>query len=484
MRIRNREEHKWVISLLDELSSHNKQVISRNKLRDSLSSEDYQRLERHLGDYLDDKNSVYLYTKQDEVYFQVRFRNQIFTSFDEYDDAKNLYSKLKKGLLQLDEVKGKRIKTPTKKPQTVTLEDGYKRMLEKHMNEYNAGNVKYSSYTKKDTTIKYHILPYFSGKPLCKITETDIERFVDQIRYHELSKKHKKGEEKRLSVAMQDEVLMYFKKLFKTTRRWFGVKTYIDIDDLMDDIDDSKSLKKARKRYSKEVEVIIDEVYEKALNSLFPTIKELENGIYNPVYGIMLMIYFTGMRIDEVIALTPKDFDPKTKTLSISKSISWHPNKNKTKKSYEVTTTKTWDERAILLPDSICEYLETYINRLKELSYYSDDMFIFSRLSYARTENELLYPFSLKTFSNHMNEVYVHSGLIKEGDKIPKNHTARHAFNTLLKNNHIEEYDRKIYLGHSPGSGVNEGYTHKSKEEEKRIVEIADKFCRNFVEGI
>ena len=73
---------------------------------------------------------------------------------------------------------------------------------------------------------------------------------------------------------------------------------------------------------------------------------------------------------------------------------------------------------------------------------------------------------------------------IKKGDKIPWNHTARHAFNTLLKNNHVEGYDRKVYLGHSPGSGVNEGYTHKSKEEEKRIVEIADNFCRFFVEDI
>ena len=179
---------------------------------------------------------------------------------------------------------------------------------------------------------------------------------------------------------------------------------------------------------------------------LFPSIRELENGIYNPVYGIALMIYFTGMRIDEAIALTPKDYDSVSKTLMISKSISWHPNKNKTKKSYEVTTTKTWDEREILLSDSISKYLENYINKLKELSYYSDGMFIFSRLSYARTENELLYPFSLKTFGNHMNSAYVHSGLIKEGDKIPKNHTARHAFNTLLKNYRINEYDKKNIL--------------------------------------
>ena len=32
--------------------------------------------------------------------------------------------------------------------------------------------------------------------------------------------------------------------------------------------------------------------------------------------------------------------------------------------------------------------------------------------------------------------------------------------------------------------GVNEGYTHKSREEEKKIVEIAENFCRNFVDDV
>ena len=54
----------------------------------------------------------------------------------------------------------------------------------------------------------------------------------------------------------------------------------------------------------------------------------------------------------------------------------------------------------------------------------------------------------------------------------------------MLKNNHIEEYDRKLYLGHSTGSGVNEGYTHKSPEEEKRIAEVGDRYCRFLTENI
>lgn len=190
------------------------------------------------------------------------------------------------------------------------------------------------------------------------------------------------------------------------------------------------------------------------------------------------------MRIDEAIALKPADYDPDDKKLTISKSVSWHPNKKKTKKSYEITATKTWDDRTILLPDSICRYLDNYLSKLKEMSFYSDDMFIFSRLEYARTEHERFDPFSLKTFTNHMKDAYARSGLIAENEPIPRNHSARHAFNTLLKNNHIEEYDRKAYLGHSTGTGVNEGYTHESREEEQKIVEIAEKFCRKIVDEL
>ena len=111
-------------------------------------------------------------------------------------------------------------------------------------------------------------------------------------------------------------------------------------------------------------------------------------------------------------------------------------------------------------------------------------MYLFSRLDYGRTEHNKLDPFSLKTFTKHIQMAYDHSGLSKEGKTVPRNHIARHAFNTLLKNNHVEEYDRKAYLGHSNGAGVNEGYTHKSKKEEQKIAKIVDEFCGKIVDEI
>lgn len=484
MRIGNKDEHKDIISILDSIIVNKKQVISRKMIKSRLSEDDYIRIDHHLGDYLSEKNPIYIYLRYNEIYFQIRVDNNTLSGYSDYDEAKRVYNSIREEEITVKEIKDIKKKKKSKiNSNKITLEDGFKRMLEKHLNEYEVGNVKYSSYTKKESTIKYHILPYFVDKPLAKITEGDIEDFVDQIKYRELSNRHRKNEIKKLSVAMQNEVFMYFKKIYKTTKRYFNIKTDIDIDEIMDEIVDKPNLRRARKRYNNKVGKIVENIYNDLIE-LFPAIKEIENGIYNPIVGIQLMIYFTGMRIDEVIALKPTDYNQQRKKLSIRKSISWHPNKVKTKKSYEVTATKTWDEREILLPGSICSYLEKYIKKLKELSFYSDEMFIFSRLDYARTKHEMLDPFSLKTFTNHIYKAYIKTGLITENETIPRNHIARHAFNTLLKNNHVEEYDRKAYLGHSHGNGVNEGYTHKSKEEEKRIVEISEYYCRKIVDEL
>ena len=147
---------------------------------------------------------------------------------------------------------------------------------------------------------------------------------------------------------MQSEVLMYFKKLFKTTKRWFNVDVRFDIDEILEDAIGTSGLKKAKKKYKRKVDDVVETIYED-LKRIFPSIKVLENGIYNPIYGIELMIFFTGMRIDEVTALTPKDLNSETRMLSITKSVTWHPDKEKTKKSYEVTETKEWNDRKTLL---------------------------------------------------------------------------------------------------------------------------------------
>ncbi|MBR4461582.1 MAG: tyrosine-type recombinase/integrase [Erysipelotrichaceae bacterium] len=445
------------------------------KGEEKLTEQDRKKIKEELKDYQIKNIPIYAYIKGNEVCFRIVYDNQSFPGYDDYDDAYNDYRDLKKGrktALDLKEIRTK------KQASDVTLDDGFERLLDKHTKQYKNGDLKYCSYTKKESTIKYHILPFFNKKPLILINKSDIAHFVDHIMYEELSLKHKQGEEKRLSVGMQREVLMYFKMLYKETKRWFNVETNIDIDYEVE----MPSLKKTRKLYSDKIGKIIENVYDGDLEKILRSIYKLENGAYNPIFGIMFMIYFTGMRIDEVNALTPKDFDPENKTLLITKSITWHPNKDKTSKSYEVTTTKTGAERMIMIADPICMYLENYIEMLKGLSIYSDDMFIFSRMGYARTEDGEEDPFSLKTLGYRVKAAYRDAGIMKEDGTIPKNHSARHAFNTLLKDNHIEQYDRNAYVGHSNGTSVNEGYTHKSKKEEIRITKVVEKSCRNLAD--
>ena len=442
------------------------------KPRNQLTTREKELMKKELAKYHNNNIPIYAYVKRNEVYFYILYDSKCIRGFNSYDDAYKQYLDLVSGIKtseNLIEVKKEIKKT------NITLEDGFKALLEKHHKAYLKGDLKYSSYTKKESTIKLHIIPYFKNKPVVKITKGDIARFVDHVLYDELSYHHKKGEDKKLSPYMQKEVLMYFKMLYKYTKRWYDIETTIDVDNEVE----MPTIKKARRQYSNSVGKIIEQDYDQNLKKILEKIVEIEGGIYNPIFAIQLMINCTGMRINEVIALKPNKLDYTNNTLLVDRSISWHPNKSKTRKSFEETSTKTDGERTILIPDVLVNYLKTYINRLKQLSIYSDDIYIFSRLSYARNDDYILHPFSLKTFDNHIREAYIKTNLLDKNDedaKTIRNHVARHAFNTKLKNNHIEEYDRKEYIGHSNGTSVNEGYTHKSNKEERRIVRVIEKY--------
>ena len=418
---------------------------------------------------------IYPYVYKKEIYFRIVYQNKSIVGFNIFEKAEEAYYRLLNGESNVDEQK-EEIKEE-KRIATVSLNDGFEVLLRKHSAAYRNGELKYSSYSKKDSTIRIHILPYFDGKPVAEITKGDIARFVYHIKAEEMSAKtDKDGKKRQLSVAMQHEVLMYFKMLYKETVRWFDIETAVDIDREVE----MPRLTKSRRQYSKEVGLKISGEYENNTKLILEELSRLDYGIYHPAFGIQLMISCTGMRIDEVVALKPEKFDYRNRTLLIDRSISWHPDKKKTKKSYVETSTKTDAERTILLPDSLAAYLNAFIERLKQLSFYSDRMYIFSRLGLARSEDMILDPYSLKSFDNNLRYAYKALGIVDEegnADKV-RNHLARHAFNTMMKNNHVEEYDRKLYMGHSTGISVNELYTHRSSEEERKIVEISERYCR------
>jgi integrase len=79
-------------------------------------------------------------------------------------------------------------------------------------------------------------------------------------------------------------------------------------------------------------------------------------------YYAFEMLYWCGIRLGELLALTPADFDFQNKTLRINKSY------QRIKKQDVITDPKTKkSNRVIEMPDFLCEEMQDYFGMLYEL---------------------------------------------------------------------------------------------------------------------
>ena len=84
-------------------------------------------------------------------------------------------------------------------------------------------------------------------------------------------------------------------------------------------------------------------------------------------------LYWTGIRLGELLALTPSDFDFEKKTLSISKSYQRFGGKD------VITLPKTENSiRTINIPDFLCEEIQEYLNSLYGIKP-NDRMFVVTK---------------------------------------------------------------------------------------------------------
>lgn len=128
-------------------------------------------------------------------------------------------------------------------------------------------------------------------------------------------------------------------------------------------------------------------------------------------YGFQIL-YWTGIRIGELRALTKKDFDLKKKTMRINKSTQRIDGKE------VITEPKTEkSKRTITLPDFLVDELRDYFLKIK---YFGDDDMIFPKV---------------KTYFNKELE----RGIKKSGVKKIKLHALRHSHISML-----------IEMGYSP----------------------------------
>ena len=197
--------------------------------------------------------------------------------------------------------------------------------------------VKASTMATKENIIHTHIRPYFENLSLSEITPTEILQWQNELLG--LRDDNGKGYSQTYLRTIQNQLSAIFNHAVK----------YYDLPK-----NPCKANKKMGKAKSKEMLFWTQEEYEKFSAAIMD----------KPVsYYAFQLLYWTGIRCGELLALTREDFDLEKRLLYINK------NYQVIKGEELITTPKTEKSiRQIDLPQFLCEQMQDYFDSLYKMS--------------------------------------------------------------------------------------------------------------------
>ena len=197
--------------------------------------------------------------------------------------------------------------------------------------------IKLNTYKTKENIINSHIRPYFQNKSLSEINSTDILQWQNELLMKRDS--NDRGYSQTYLRTIQNQLNAIFNHAV----------TYYDLPK-----NPCKRNRLMGKSRAKEMKFWTQEEYTRFANA----IKDKPMSYY-----AFQLLYWTGIRCGELLALTKKDFDFEKKTLKIDKSLqvidgAIHITSPKTEKS----------NRIIDLPDFLVSEMEDYIAGLYKVN--------------------------------------------------------------------------------------------------------------------
>lgn len=287
--------------------------------------------------------------------------------------------------------------------------------LIRHYLEHTQTRVKASSYYDIESKILKHIMPYFENKRVCDVTPLDIlnwQQTVDSYSY-----KYKSG-----------------LRTFLTSIYKFGER-YYDIKNIMPKVEPFRNLEKKKKMLFWTLE---------EFNSFISCVSDFEFNVF------FRLLYITGCRKGEALALEWSDIDFKKRTVSITKSLT----RKESGKAYAITTPKNASSnREVDIPESLCNLL----SELKEQQEESN--FVFGGEK----------PFAERTIDRRFASAIELSGVPKI-----RIHDLRHSCASLLISQGISIVAVSNRLGHSNIEQTLNTYSHMMPSDATKIVEIFD----------
>ena len=288
----------------------------------------------------------------------------------------------------------------------------FQNLYELYMEDMSA-RLKQSTILTKKHICETHILPFFGKKPINEIKASDVRRWQNQLMNSPT------GYSKTYLKTINNQLTC----MINYTKRFYDLNT--------NPCGQAGSIGQAK---AEEMDYWTYDEYIAFREGI--TDKPLS-------YICFQVLYWTGMREGELLALTAADIDLVTKQIDINKTYQRLHGED------IITTPKTRkSKRKVPIPDFLCQELQEYIT---------------SR--YMLAPNERLFPIT-KSFLSHEME----RGCKKTGVKRIRIHDIRHSHASLLINQGCDALILADRLGHEKVSTTLNTYSHLFPHKQQELV--------------
>ena len=268
----------------------------------------------------------------------------------------------------------------------------------------------------KKYIVELKILPYFGNKRVNDITAADIRQWQNELIKMGYSPTYLKTINNQLSA------------IFNYAVRYYDLKS--------NPCAKAGSMGKSK---AEEMDFWTGEEFRKFIDSVMN--KRLS-------YMAFMTLYWTGMRLGELLALNPKDVDLEKRTISITKSY------QRLGKKDVITPPKTpKSKRVITVPEFLAADIKDYMDSLYDLQ-----------------ENDRLFPITKYYLEHEMQR-----GIKESGVKRIRVHDLRHSHASMLIELGFSPLEIANRLGHEKVETTLNTYAHLYPNKQTKLAERLDR---------
>lgn len=268
----------------------------------------------------------------------------------------------------------------------------------------------------KKYIVELKILPYFGNKRVNDITAADIRQWQNELIKIGYSPTYLKTINNQLSA------------IFNYAVRYYDLKS--------NPCAKAGSMGKSK---AEEMDFWTGEEFRRFIDSVMN--KRLS-------YMVFMTLYWTGMRLGELLALNPKDVDLEKRTISITKSY------QRLGKKDVITPPKTpKSKRVITIPEFLAADIKDYMDSLYDLQ-----------------ENDRLFPITKYYLEHEMQR-----GIKESGVKRIRVHDLRHSHASMLIELGFSPLEIANRLGHEKVETTLNTYSHLYPNKQTKLAERLDR---------